>query len=38
MPDLRLRERTGSERRPPLGWLLLLGLIVSFFVVRICLP
>lgn len=36
MAGLRTRDR-GSERRPPIGWLLLLGAIVSFFVLRIAL-
>jgi len=39
MGALRSRTRAGLERRraPPLGWLLLLGLIVGFFAIRVCL-
>lgn len=36
---LRSRPRADFERRrvSPLGWLVLLGLIVGFFAIRICL-
>lgn len=39
MSGLRSRARAGFERRraPPLGWLVLLSLIVGFFAIRICL-